>query len=101
MSQIGLSPRIALPVACPRIVASRIPVSVTRRSPYLACSPSKTRLTSPSLPTSSPITKIRESRAKLASKFRSSTIRPSTVGDESEYSAGTTGTFSGDSVDAL
>ncbi len=36
------------------IVASRMPVSATRRLPYLACRPAKPWLTSPSWPTSSP-----------------------------------------------
>ena len=84
MSQIGRSPRMAAPIAWPRIVASRIPVSVSRSSPYFACSPSNTRLTSPNLPMSSPMTKMRGSRAKLASKLRTSTCLPSTVGDWSE-----------------
>jgi hypothetical protein len=101
MSQIGRSPRIADPIDWPRMVASRMPVSVIRSAPYFACSPSKTRFTSPSLPTSSPMTKRRGSRAKLASKLRRSTCRPSTAGDVSEYSAGTTGTFSGECSDRL
>ena len=93
--------RIAEPVDWPRMVASRIPVSVMRSSPYFACRPSNTRFTSPSRPTSSPMTNRRGSRAKLASKLRRRTWRPSAIGDESEYTAGTTGTLSGDSSEVL
>ena len=81
MSQIGLKPRIAQPVDWPRMVASRMPVSVNRSSPYFACRPSNTRFTSPSRPTSSPTTKMRGSRAKFASKFLSRTMRPSALAE--------------------
>ena len=43
-----------MPMAWPTMVASRMPVSVTRSSPYFACRPANPWLTSPSLPTSSP-----------------------------------------------
>ena len=33
--------RIAMPIAWPKIVASRMPVSVTRHSPYFSCRPLK------------------------------------------------------------
>src|SRR4029079_8579375 len=66
MFEIGRRPRIAAPIDWPRIVASRIPVSVSRSAPYFDCRPSNTRFTSPSRPTSSPITNRRGSRTMLA-----------------------------------
>src|SRR5438105_4406984 len=62
MSTTGRKPRSAAPTPWPRMVASRIPVSTIRSAPCFAWSPSKTRLTSPSFPTSSPRMTMRGSR---------------------------------------
>src|SRR5438128_415532 len=78
-----------------------MPVSVTRSSPCLACRPSNTRFTSPSLPTSSPMMTIRGSRLRFSSKQRTSSCRPSTVSERSEYRAGTGLTRRGDSSERL
>ena len=53
-----------MPMAWPRMVASRMPVSVTRHSPYFSCNPLKPWFTSPRRPTSSPKAITRGSRSQ-------------------------------------
>src|SRR4051794_29869057 len=55
ISQTGRKPRMARPTAVPTIPDSASGVSMTRSSPKSFCSPSVTRKTPPSLPTSSPM----------------------------------------------
>ena len=43
----AISPTPARPIACPRMVASRMPVSLTLSVPYFSCSPRKPWFTSP------------------------------------------------------
>src|SRR5262249_50266390 len=63
ISTTGLHPAMASPTETPAIPDSASGVSNTRRSPNTSCSPSVTRNTPPSLPTSSPNTSIRSSSA--------------------------------------
>src|SRR5579859_1590360 len=63
ISATGTQPAIASPIAAPAITPSESGVSMTRLSPYLSYRPSVARNTPPVLPTSSPKTSMRSSRA--------------------------------------
>ena len=80
---------------------SRIPVSVTRNSPCLACKPANAWFTSPIKPTSSPITKTRGSLSRMASKQALRISRPSKTEGSSEYFTSTGGTASTLNSDSL
>src|SRR5262245_7986595 len=63
ISTTGRQPAMARPTETPAIPDSARGVSNTRRSPNSSCSPSVTRNTPPSFPTSSPNTSVRSSSA--------------------------------------
>ncbi len=78
---------MARPIPCPIMVASRIPASATRVSPYFACIPSRPWFTSPIFPLSSPNTIVWGYISNSLSKLSLMTIRASTS-CASSYCAG-------------
>ena len=72
------------------MVASRIPTSATRSSPYFSCIPSKPWFTSPIFPASSPKINVSGYLVKIASKLSRKIMRPSVSSFAfSEYSGKT------------
>ena len=74
------------------MVASRIPVSATRGAPYFSCRPATPRLTSPSLPTSSPKMHRRAGRGQQDVKVGLQHLKPAHLGASGPYSGATAAT---------